>query len=159
VLSLAPEDSPTAAAESFFAKGGLERGSEWRRGYYHFRTVATTERPEVLRGVAGFVGHDGRVFQILSYTPQDRWQSYQSAMQGSVESLTEISDRRHLDVQPSRIEVVELDRDMTFAEFQRRYPSNAGETTLAIINGVKIDDTLERGRLMKRIIGGELPAD
>jgi len=159
VLSLARESSATAAAQGFFAKGGLEQGSEWRPGFFHFRTVATTERPQVLRGVAGFVEYDGRVYQILSYTPHDRWQGYQRAMQGSVESFGRISDQRYLDVEPKRLEMVKLPTDMTFAEFRRRFPSNIDETTLAIINGVEVEDTLEQGQVMKRVVGGELPTD
>jgi len=159
VLSLARESTPAAAAEAFFARDGVERGSEWRPGFFHFATEATAERPQVMRGVAGFVFHDGRVFQILSYTPQDRWQGYQREMMESVESFSEVSDRRYLDVQPSRIEIVRLDRDMSFAEFRKRYPSNAEETQLAIINGVETDQMLERARLMKRVVGGELPTD
>jgi hypothetical protein len=159
VLSLAGESTPAAAADTFFAQGGIERGSEWRPGFFHFFTEATSERSQVLRGVAGFVAHDGRVFEILSYTPQDRWQGYQREMMESVESFSEISDRRYLEVQPGRVEIVRLDRDMSFADFVRRYPSNADETQLAIINGVEADQMLARGRLMKRVVGGELPTE
>jgi predicted Zn-dependent protease len=159
VLSLSREPTVAAAAEDFFSRNGLEMGSEWRPGFFHFLASATPEQPQPMRGVAGFVAYDGRVYQILSYTPQERWQGYHQTMMASVESFSGVRDRRYLDVQPARIEIVELERDMSFEEFRRRYPSNADDTALAIINGVEPGDTLEEGRLMKRIVGGDVPKE
>jgi hypothetical protein len=46
---------------------------------------------------------------------------------------------------------------MTLADFVRRYPSTVDVDRLAIINGVKPNTVMEKGRLVKRVIGGELP--
>ena len=46
---------------------------------------------------------------------------------------------------------------MTFAEFVKRYPSTVEIGELAIINEATPETTLEKGRLVKRVIGGELP--
>ncbi len=75
----------------------------------------------------------------------------------SLASFSELRDRRYLEVQPARVEIVELPRAMNFSEFTRRYPSNAKASEVAIINGVEEDQELEKGRIMKRIMGGELP--
>jgi hypothetical protein len=50
-----------------------------------------------------------------------------------------------------------LPQSMNLTEFVRRYPSTTEVEQLAIINGVKVDTAMDPGRLVKRIIGGELP--
>jgi hypothetical protein len=54
------------------------------------------------------------------------------------------------------VEIVKLPRAMSFSDFAQRYPSNANAEKVAILNGVGEDQNLEKGRLMKRIVGGEL---
>jgi hypothetical protein len=46
---------------------------------------------------------------------------------------------------------------MNLTEFVRRYPSTVEIEQLAIINGVNEDTVMDPGRLVKRVIGGELP--
>ena len=72
-------------------------------------------------------------------------------------SFKRLTNRRYLDVEPARVEIVRLDRAMTLAEFNQRYPSSIELPKLAIVNGVAEDTRLERGTSLKRIVGGELP--
>jgi hypothetical protein len=46
---------------------------------------------------------------------------------------------------------------MNLTEFARRYPSTVEIEQLAIINGVNVDTVMDPGRLVKRVVGGELP--
>jgi predicted Zn-dependent protease len=157
VLTVAEEQSATAAEAKFFAQEGIERGSSWRAGFSHFWTLATPQNPQTVRGGVGFFSHGGRVYRLLGYTATDRWNSLVRPIQGSLDSFRGLSDRRYLDVEPARIELVELPRAMTLAEFHGRYPSTVELDTLAIVNGVDADDRLEAGRLVKRVVGGKLP--
>ena len=78
-------------------------------------------------------------------------------MRRSLASFSKLTDRRYLEVQPARVEIIKLPKAMTFEEFNRRYPSNAEAVEVATLNGIDPDARLETGRLMKRIVGGELP--
>ena len=78
-------------------------------------------------------------------------------MQNSLASFSEVSSLRYLDVKPKTIDVVEVPQDMTLANFAKRYPSTVKISELAIINGVSEDTVLEKGRLVKRVVGGKLP--
>ena len=78
-------------------------------------------------------------------------------MQQSLGSFAKVTDRRYLDVKPKTIDVVEVPQDMTLVDFTARYPSTVNTSELAIINGVNEDTMLEKGRLVKRIVGGKLP--
>ncbi len=156
-LTLAREGTSAEAARSFFSNQGIEQGSRWRGNFYNFRTVPTEERPTVVRGLIGFLDHDGRVYQLVSYTQEEKWTDYQSPMQDSLVSFAGITDRRYLEVDPKRLELVELPEDMTITQFNSRHPSTIDTKALAIVNGVEPDTVLERGTLVKRVVGGVLP--
>lgn len=157
VLSLAKENTPADAVRTFFEPENVQPGGRWRDSFFNFN--ATASDGSLLRGVVGFVKHRDLVFQLIAYAGQNDFSQYGNASRRSLASFSQLRDRRYLDVQPARVEIVELTRAMSFSEFTRRYPSNAKAGEVAIINGVSEDQNLERGRLMKRIVGGELPAE
>jgi predicted Zn-dependent protease len=158
VLMLASESSPEAAAREFFAQPGVEQGSEWRRGLFHFRTVPQAGSAErELRGIAGFFTHQGRVFHLRGLSVAEAWPGAQGPIAESLTSFARLTDRRYLDVRPAKLAIAPLAQAMTLAEFVRRHPSTADLETLAILNGVRPDEPLPAGRLVKRVVGGDLP--
>ncbi len=158
VLTLAEESSASEAFDAFFSQEGLERGDSWRRSFRYFRTVpAEGQQQQQILGLVGFVEHGGQLYRLLSYTGDDKWQGYGRTLQGSLASFRDLTDRRYLDVEPKRVRVVKLDRAMTLAEFDRRYPSTVDLQALAILNGVEEGARLEAGQRVKRVVGGELP--
>jgi predicted Zn-dependent protease len=156
-LSLAKGESASEARQSFFASQAIEQGSSWKRDFHQFRTVPTQERPAALRGLIGFIEHGGRVFQLAGYTTEDRWADHRPAIEGKLATFRAVTDRRYLDVSPKRIALVELDERMTLAMFNQRSPSTVDLTALAIANGVRENVMIERGTLVKRVVGGEPP--
>jgi len=156
-LSLAKGESASAARQTFFESQGIEQGPSWKRDFHHFRTVPTQERPTALHGLIGFIEHGGRVFQLAGYTTEDRWGDHQQAIEGKLDSFRRVSDRRYLDVSPKRVQLVTLDERMTLAMLNQRQPSTVDLATLAIVNGARENVMIERGTLVKRIVGGELP--
>ncbi|PWB68577.1 MAG: peptidase M48 [Holophagae bacterium] len=157
MLAMAKATTVAEATQAFFAGEGIERGPSWRQGFTNFRTVATQEQPNVVRGLIGFLEHGGRVYQLVGYTAEARWATHQPAMEAKLATFRAVTDRRHLEVSPKRVELVELPDRMTLATFNQRFPSTVDLGALAIVNGVEETATLERGTLIKRIGGGELP--
>jgi predicted Zn-dependent protease len=155
VLTLAEETSPDAAARAFFEPDNIQAGSSWRRNFFNFQ--ASTSGGSSLKGVVGFVKHRDAIFQLLAYGGGDAFSRYANAMKQAVTSFGELTERRYLDVQPARVKIVVLGQAMSFAEFMRRFPSSAEASEVAILNEVEEGATLEKGRLLKRIVGGELP--
>ncbi len=162
VLSLAGRPSPAAAAQEFFAQSGIQRGNPWR-GQIHGQSATAAEfavprqQAPSLRGLAAFVENDGRVFQLLGYSTEDRWSRFDPAVTAAVNSFRDVTDRRILDVAPRRIAIVRLPSAMTLREFARRYPSTVDLATLAVLNQVEPDARLAAGLEVKRVVGGELP--
>ncbi len=156
VLTQASEGSPEEAHRAFFSQQNIERGESWRSGFNYFRTPVNAQQRRAV-GLAGHFNYGGQVFRLYTYTSDDKWQPYGRSMEGSVGSFKRLTQRRYLDVEPAKVEIVQLDRAMTLAEFDRRHPSSIELAKLAIVNGVAEDARLERGMHVKRIVGGELP--
>lgn len=159
VITLANRPSPQAAHQEFFSQPGIQRGQPWRGDINglpaHANAFAVQTDQGVLQGLAAFVQHEGKVFQILGYTPSSRWPRYEPMITSSVGSFAPLTDRRFLDVPPRRLDLVTLPQPMTIEEFARRYPSTVSVQTVAIINGVEPGQRLEAGRKLKRVVGGE----
>lgn len=162
VLALAQQSSPQAAAQAFFSQQGIQQGQALSGGFGGLPAVARVfgaqQQSGEVRGVAAFVEHGGRVFQLLGYTTSGRWGSYDDLLASSVSSFGRVTDRRALDVQPRRLDVVELPSAMTLREFAQRFPSTVDLETLAIINQAQGDTRFPAGTEVKRVVGGQLPA-
>jgi len=155
VLTLAEEKTPADAVRAFFEPENIQPGGRWRDSFYNFN--ASSSDGSLVRGVVGFVEHRNQVFQLVAYAGRDDFPQYGNAMRRSLASFGELHNRRYLDVEPARVEIVKLPRAMDFGEFLQHYPSNAKNSQVAIINGVDENQILEKGRLMKQIVGGKLP--
>ncbi|HEY3122277.1 MAG TPA: M48 family metalloprotease [Vicinamibacteria bacterium] len=161
VVTLANRPSPEQAAREFFSQQGVQQGPAWRGDINGLPAVANqfaavTDQGE-LRGIAAFLSHNGKVFQILGYTPASRYAVYDREISASVNSFARETDRRVLSVQPKHLEIVPVTREMTLQEFNQRHPSTVPLSTVAIINEVDQNGRLAAGTLAKRVVGGEVP--
>jgi predicted Zn-dependent protease len=162
VMSLSGETSWRQAARDFFFHQGIQDGETLRTelnglpGVVRTFGVAETDAGD-LRGIAAFIEHGGRVYQILGITRERDWQEYRDSLAATVESFRPETDRRLLDVQPKRLEIVSLPAAMTLEELARRYPSTVDLSTLALINQADAGTRFAAGEEVKRVVGGELP--
>ena len=162
VMTLSGETSWRKAARDFFLHESMESGETLATevnglpGVVRTFGLADTDAGD-LQGVAGFIEYGGRVYQILGITRAQDWQLYQEALTAAVESFRPETDRRLLDVQPKRLEIVTLPDAMTLEEFSRRYPSTVDLNTLGIINQADANTRFAAGDEVKRVVGGELP--
>jgi len=65
------------AAQKFFTQQGIEQGQSSRRQIGGYAAVTSTFRVQTeqgyLRGLVAWIDYQERVFQILGYTPEARW--------------------------------------------------------------------------------------
>ena len=163
VITLARRESPEVASREFFSQGGIQQGSAWRGDLNGLPAVAhsfaaQTQQGAVIRGLAAFVAHQGKVFQLLGYTSSARWPNYADLMNRTVSSFERLTDRRYLEVEPKRLSIVDLPRGMSLRQFADRHPSTVPLETLAIINETTVDGSLGAGPA-KRVVGGRLPGE
>jgi len=159
-LTLAGGASPEEAARQFFSQQGVQTGRSGRDtigglpAYTAFFEAATEEG--TLRGEVSFVSWDGKIYRLMGYAPAARFSTYQNAFDAAIRSFSRLTDSRYLNVQPKRLEIVNLERQMALPEFARAYPSTIEIGTLGLINGVGANQMLSGG-LAKRVVGGRLP--
>lgn len=158
-LTLAGQASPAQAAQRFFAQQGIQAGAVTREAVNGVPAVvgsfqAPTQQG-VLRGLAAFLSYGGQTYQLLTYAPAGQFGRYDRALRQAIGSFAPLTDPRILAVQPNRIDVVRLERNLTLAEFNRRYPSVVPLEEVAILNQVQGPESrLAAGTLAKRVVPG-----
>lgn len=158
-LSLGKGSSVDEAARQFLGQEGITVGGTNRNAVnglaaYWAEFSASTQDGNQIRGLATFIEYGGRVFQILGYSTSNRFSSYNDAFRRSLGSFDKLTDPQALNVQPRRIELVQLDRSLTIEGFAQRYPSTVPVATLALINGFAEGETIPAGTTLKRVVGG-----
>lgn len=156
-LTLADGSDHHSAASAFFGQEGLASGLVGSTSINGLPATTGEFRAQAqggtLRGRAAFVAHKGVVFQVMAYTAEPSWSSYDAALGNSLASFARLTDRVALAAQPLRIEIVTLDRAMTLSEFHQRYPSAVPLEKVALINHAKPGSRFERGAVLKRVVG------
>jgi predicted Zn-dependent protease len=166
VVSLSGQSSPQAAAQAFFSQQGIQQGQALNNGSGGGSgTQAVTQTFGVqrgqggdLRGVASFVEHQGKVYQLLGYTTESNWGAYDDELAQALGTFERVTDPQLLNVTPKRVDVVSLPSAMTLEEFARRYPSTVDLETLGIINQANAGTRFDAGADVKRVVGGDLPS-
>ncbi len=163
VVTLSSRQSPQDAAREFFSQQGVQQGQTLRTNFNGLPAVANVfgvqqGQSGQLQGIAAFVEHQDRVYQVLGYTAANNWGGYNDLLSSSLATFDRVTDRRLLNVQPRRLDVVSIPSAMTLEEFARRYPSTVDLQTLAIINHADGNTRFAAGTEVKRVVGGELPS-
>jgi predicted Zn-dependent protease len=159
VLQLAAAPNTQQAAQKFFSQQGVESGEVSRRQIGGLPAVMSTFRVQTeqgyLRGLVAWIDYRERVFQILGYTPEARWNQYSNVFAASIASFSRESDPAVLNVQPRRLTIVQLNRAATFEALLRDYPSTVDPQTVALINHLQAAATVAAGDQFKRVVGGQ----
>jgi predicted Zn-dependent protease len=112
----------------------------------------------VLNGIVSFVSHGGVTFQIVGFSPAQAFSAHDATFKQVISSFGPLTDKAAEGVQPAKIELVRVPRDMTISEFNAQFPSTVPVDVVAIVNGVAKDGQLKGGQTAKRITGG-VPAN
>ena len=150
------------AARSFLSRQGVQAGSPTRGNVNGLPAstapFAATTQNGTVRGEALFVEYGNTVYRLLGYGPEPAWSNNQAVVQRSLTSFGPLTDPSILNVQPQHVSLFTLDRRTTITELARQRPSPVPVATLALINQVSENETLEPGRIVKWVIGQRLPA-
>ena len=161
-LTLSDTNGHAAAAQEFYRSQGVRAGSVDRTSINRLPATigefeATTESGE-LAGLVGFIDHGDVTYQILGYTPSQRFSNYESTFRQVIRSFDRLRDRAALAVQPLRIDVRTIRRSTTLAALIEDEGSPVPGPQLAIANGIELDTPLSRGDRIKWVVGSLPPA-
>jgi predicted Zn-dependent protease len=161
-LTLSKEASADAALRAFTSREGLQAGTVTRpalRGFAGSASVpfAALVQADTLRGTVMFVEHAGAVLQLIAYGPAGAWGSQQAAAEAALRSFALLTDQAALNVQPQKVQIVRVDRAMTIQQMRAARASALSAEQLALLNQVRVDETLPTGRSVKWVVGSALP--
>jgi predicted Zn-dependent protease len=160
-LSLGEGASPSAALSTFLSHEGMEAGPSSNAAINGVPAAAAdfrfTSTDGVLQGRVVFLSHGGTVLQFLGVAPASAWAARRSAVRASLESFSVLTDRSKLDLQPARIRILTVPREMSLSAFLER--QGAGDRTehVRLLNRLQGDPVLTAGRTLKVPLGGFLP--
>jgi predicted Zn-dependent protease len=158
-LALAGNASPRQAAQQFLSQQGVQAGEASTSdinglpaasSYFQAQTQEGT-----IQGLVSFISYGGKTFGLMGYTQAGKLSNYDRIFLGTIRSFGELRDRSKLNVEPARIELVKVSRQMTLEQFNAQYPSTIPIEQLAIINELEGPaDEIQAGRMVKRVVGG-----
>jgi predicted Zn-dependent protease len=157
-LTLAGQMTPAQAAQRFVSESGVRALRSTRETINGNPAVVTTFEAQTEAGVVGgyiaHLSHDDRTYQILTYSTAAVLGQAQQIFSAVIGSFAPVTDRSILDMQPRRIDIVRLSRDLSLESFQQAYPSSIPLEMLAIINQVPSTSAiLQSSTLVKRVVG------
>lgn len=152
-LSGAGAESPQATGQKFAAQQGLTAGqgqsltinglSAWT-----VRFEAQTEQG-VLGGRATWIALDGTTYQILGYGAQANAAANDPLFLQVARSFGRLTDAAKINVSPKRVHLVTLRTAQTIVEVGRANGNRIPDEELAAINGVRVDQVIGAGTLVK----------
>lgn len=157
-LTLAQGNSPDAAARTFLSQQGIQAGQASRETVNGVPAVASTFQAQteqgVIQGLAAFFTYNGTTYQVIGYSPAQKYAAYDPVFRQTLGSFAPVTDPKILNVQPNKVSVVSLPQSMTLAEFAQRNPSAVPLAELAIVNQVENTNApLPAGTPVKQIVG------
>lgn len=156
-LTLAPDRTPAQAAQEFFDAEGVQRVGSANRTINGLPAVVGRFRAQtqqgVLEGLVMFVAHRDLTFHLMGFTPEQRFGRYSPTFESALNSFAPESSRELLDVEPKRIDIVEVPRAMSVESFDQRYPSTVDFDEVLRINGWTAGQQLSAGTHGKRVVG------
>lgn len=160
-IGLAPTLPPEEALGRFLATDGI-RGTQPIVGPIGDQPAAASYfqaavQDGVVEGFAAFISWQNRTFRLLGYTRRGALPAFDQVFRTSMGSFRPLTEPEFLDVSPARIEVMRVENATTLEELQRAFPSEVSLEELASLNGVDVGETLKKGAMVKRVVGGKWP--
>jgi len=96
-----------------------------------------------------WIAHDGRIYQVMTVAPVERFESLESIMQQSAHSFRVLTDEEISSILVLKLHVVEGREAESLAELAERVGTPLTPETISLINGKPVDALLEAGEPVK----------
>ncbi len=160
-LTFVKEQDVDSAAATFFAQRGLERGTLSDSPQNGLSAIsgsfAVASEQGNIQGRVSFIEYGGRVYRLLGFAPQQRFQGHAKVIGAALASFTRETDPQILGVKAWRIDLVKPERSLSIEEFAKAYPGPVPAEELAILNQIEPGQRYAAGVPAKRVIGRKLP--
>jgi predicted Zn-dependent protease len=157
LFSMAPEKSPSAAAQAFIneSKAVVVKSERTQvNGLQAHRLISdvTTEQG-VIRVMSYFIQKGQTVYAFLGYTEQSRFNAYSSVFEQTMGRFKNLTDPNKINVKVDRLAIKRTTTPESLRQALRNFggPEDKWET-LAIINGMKLDDAVPGNTILKFLL-------
>jgi predicted Zn-dependent protease len=146
-------DSPQTVGQRFAAQQGITAGQGTTLSLnglvaWTVRFSAATEQGTVV-GRGTWIALEGTTYQFLGYGPEARGDANDQIFLAIARSFGRLTDPVKLAVQPKRVHIVELRTAQTIVEAGRANGNTLPDAELASVNGVRVDEVIAAGTLVK----------
>ncbi|MBD5778214.1 M48 family metalloprotease [Pelagicoccus sp. NFK12] len=153
-FSLAKEASPLEAARAFSAKLNMEptyAQESFVNGFPAYVIEGSiSNQSGTLMLHSTFVQMGDKVFTFLGYGTTTSFPPQARAIRNVASSFAELTNPSILNIQPHRISIERADRAAAFKDLlPDQLPSGTDAQDWAIMNQVELDQSIERGQLLK----------
>lgn len=159
MLSVAARGSPEEAARAFAQQkraGIVEQGNTRINGLPAFRLLSQVRSDQGTLGILSyFIQKDGKVYVVHGFTPASRYRNYASTFTATMEGFSEVRDASKLRVEPDRVRIRTVSATGTVRQALRAFGAKEDKLErLAVLNGMRLDDRLQAGSLVKVVERG-----
>ncbi|MGN8226883.1 M48 family metalloprotease [Gracilimonas sp. BCB1] len=148
-------NSPEASVNSFLNREGVTTADQYvytengLDGYQAFATALAQDSTELRLQITA-IEFQGNIYNFLSYTSASDFPIYEGEFAAIPAGFRELNDASILGIDPVRIELKPAPRTASFAEFlPSNLPMDIQPLDVAIINQVKLDETVQQGTILK----------
>lgn len=154
MLTLAGKGSLEDAANGLLQQYNLilvESKKESINGQNAILMVADqTQEQGTIRLVAALIQYSGNIYNLMGISELSRFPNYQSVFLSTMRDFRQLTDSEKLNRKPDVIRIKAIPQDMTAqAAFEHFGVSSSRLEELAIMNGVALNDRIEKGTLIK----------
>jgi predicted Zn-dependent protease len=157
LFSMAPEKTPSAAADAFIneSKAVVAKSERTQvNGMQAHRIISdvTTEQG-LIRVLSYFIQKEKTVYVFLGYTGQARFDGYFSVFDQTMGRFKNLTDANKINVKPDRLAVKRTTTQGSLRQALGKFgrPEDKWEA-LAIINGMKLDDAVPGNTIIKVVV-------
>jgi len=157
LFSMAPEKSPSAAANAFVAesKAVVVRSERTQvNGMQAQRVISdVTIEQGVIRVMSYFIKKGQTVYAFLGYSERSRFSGYSSVFEQTMGRFKNLTDANKINVKADRLAIKKITTQGSLRQALQKFggPENKWEA-LAIINGMQLGDAVPSNTIIKLVV-------
>jgi predicted Zn-dependent protease len=105
-----------------------------------------------IRTLSTLIQYNGHIYLFLGVAQRQQFDAYVNLFQSTMQNFDVLKDQSKLNRKPERIRIKTIQRNKSFAQAMRDYNVNEKRVEEnAILNGMTLNDPLEKGMMIKII--------
>ncbi len=156
ILTLAPDGPLESAADAILKNYQLSL-VESKKGNLNGQSMIAMIADQVseqqsLRTLIYVIQNGKNNYAMIGVTLQPLFDNYATIFKGSMESFKTLTDQEKINKQPERIRIKTVQQNGTLAQALKNYgTSDKRMEEVSILNGIKLEDKVDKGMLIKII--------